>query len=261
MKIVGLLSWFREQPSKLHRTITSTAPLLDELVCLDGRYALFPHSENRSTQDEIKAIQDACGTARLPVHIHQVDEPFDGKWGGEVAKRASLFQLGARTGADWFYVFDADTVVQDIRPGWREMLEAERDLNVGTVMVADRGLAHPHPMFFRALPGLTVRERHWRYLVPGGPVLWDYPAFITQRKRIPTFTKVIVEHEAHDRDTERAKARAHYYELRDRHRIETEPVRSVTAPQDTLRAAHMLRRALSRGAGETPGGGHTESRR
>ena len=122
MKIVGLLSWFREQPSKLHRTITSTAPLIDELVCLDGRYALFPHAENRSTQDEIKAIQDACETARIPVHIHQVDEPFDGKWGGEVAKRASLFQLGANTGADWFYVFDADTHVEQIAAGgkcWR----------------------------------------------------------------------------------------------------------------------------------------------
>lgn len=261
MKIVGLLSWFSEQPEKLHRTITSTAPLIDELVCLDGRYALFPHASNRSTHKEIEAIQEACGAAGLPVQIHQVDEPFDGKWGGEVAKRASLFRLGAEAGADWFYVFDADTHVEQIDDGWRQMLEQETELNVGTVMVADGGLAHPHPMFFRALPGLTVRERHWRYLVPGGPVLWDYPAFITQRKRIPTFTKIVVEHETRDRTSERAAARERYYELRDKARIETEPVRSVTAPQDTLRAAEMLHRALSMGAGDKPGGGHTESRR
>lgn len=249
MKVVGLLSWFQEQPEKLHRTITSTAPLLDELVCLDGRYALFPHAENRSTQQEIEAITDACGAAGLTVHIHQVTEPFDGRWGGEVAKRAALFRLGAETGADWFYVFDADCHVEQITPGWREQLEQEQELHVGTVMVADGGLAHPHPAFFRALPGLTVQERHWRYLVPGGPVLWDYPHLLTQRKRIPTFTHIVVEHETRDRPTERAKQRHIYYEQRDQLGIEAEPTEPYrSAPPDTLRAAQLLRSALSKGA-------------
>lgn len=252
MKIVGLLSWFQEQPEKLHRTITSTAPLIDELVCLDGRYALFPHSENRSTHDEMKAIQDACGSTGLPVHIHQVDEPFDGKWGGEVAKRAALFRLGEQTGADWYYVFDADCHVEQVTPGWRDMLDREQELHVGTVMVADGGLAHPHPAFFRALEGLTVQERHWRYLVPGGPVLWDYPHLTTQHKRIPTFTKIVVEHESRERSTDRARRRHAYYDQRDALGIEAEPTEPYTTPpQDTLRAAQLLRSALSKGAGHS----------
>lgn len=260
MKITGLLSWFHEHPDKLHRTITSTAPLIDELVCLDGRYALFPHAESRSTDQEIKAIHDACGAAGLPVHIHQVDEPFDGKWGGEVAKRAALFRLGEQTAPDWYYVFDADCHVEQITPGWRDLLDQD-ELHVGTVMVADGGLAHPHPAFFRALPGLTVQERHWRYLVPGGPVLWDYPHLITQHKRVPTFTHIVVEHETRERSAERAQQSHTYYAQRDAQGIEAEPTEPYTTPpQDTIRAAELLNTALSKGAGITPGGRRTGSR-
>ena len=261
MKITGLLSWFRESPQTLRDTITSTAPLIDELVCLDGRYALFPHEANRSTAEEVEAIKEACESVELPVQIHQVDEPFDGRWGGEVAKRAELFRLGEQTGADWYYVFDADCHAQQINPGWREMIEAERELHVATVMVADGGIAKPHPAFFRALPGLTVQERHWRYLVPKhGPVLWDYPHLLTQRKRIPTFTKIVIDHNAQRRPI-RAANREQYYELRDQSRIETEPKTLPPPPPQTVDYAEKLHRALSLGSSKKPGGGRTESRR
>lgn len=261
MKITGLLSWFQEPPEKLRRTITSTAPLIDELVCLDGRYALFPHESNRSTDEEIEAIEETCRDAGLPVQIHQVTEPFDGRWGGEVAKRAALFRLGEQTGADWYYVFDADCHVQQINPGWRQMLEGEAELHVGTVMVADGGIAKPHPAFFRAIPGLTVQERHWRYLVPKhGPVLWDYPHLLTQQKRIPTFTRIVVDHDT-ARGRDRAMRRARYYELRDRQGIETEPKTLPPPPDQTVDYAAKLRRALELGSGGTPGGGRTDSHR
>jgi PAS domain-containing protein len=260
VKITGLLSWFRESPATLRETILSTAPLIDELVCLDGRYKLFPHQANRSTLEETEAIEHACETAGIPVHIHQVNEPFDGRWGGEVAKRASLFRLGFETSPDWFYVFDADCHVQQVNAGWRRMLEDEQELNVATVMVADGGIAKPHPAFFRALPGLTVRERHWRYLVPGGPVLWDYPHLLTDQKRIPTFTHIVVEHRSR-RSRERARARAGYYELRDQAGIEQEPKTSPRPPAQTVDYAAKLRRALTLGSGGTPGGGRTDSQR
>lgn len=259
MKITGLLSWFRESPATLRETILSTAPLIDELVCLDGRYNLFPHTANRSTQNEIEAIEHACETVGVPVHIHQRTGPFDGPHGGEVAKRAKLFQLGRTTGADWFYVFDADCHVQQINAGWRQMLKSEDTLNVGTVMVADGAIAKPHPAFFRALPGLTVEERHWRY-VAGDQVLWDYPALITQRKRIPTFTHIIVEHRTR-RNTDRARARAAYYEIRDSSRVELDPQSSLAPPKQTVDYAEKLRRALELGSRGSPGGGRTDSHR
>lgn len=259
MKITGLLSWFRESPATLRETILSTAPLIDELVCLDGRYKLFPHAANRSTQNEIKAIEQACETAGVPVVIHQPTAPFDGPHGGEVAKRAKLFQLGRATSPDWFYVFDSDCRVQQVNAGWRQMLEQERELHVGTVMVADGAIAKPHPAFFRALPGLTVEQRHWRY-VAGDVVLWDYPALLTQQRRVPTFTHIVVEHRSR-RDTERARMRAAYYQVRDRQGIEAQPDTSLATPPQTVDYALKLRRALELGSRGSPGGGRTESRR
>lgn len=258
MRIIGLLSWFMEKPDDLHRTITSTAPLVDELVCLDGRYQLFPRSENRSTPDEHKAIREACKEQDLPFTVVSIDEPFDGPDGGEVAKRAMLFELGFKQNPDWFYVFDADMVVTQVNRGWRDKLEAS-ELNVATVMIADGDIAKPHPAFFRALDGLTVEDRHWRY-VAGTEVLWDYPHLITEHERIDTFKDIVVEHEHKNRVSTRIRERNSYYKKRDEQQVEKHPAQPDVTTMEAVEAATKLRNALEKGASRTPGSGRTESR-
>lgn len=258
MRIIGLLSWFMEKPDDLRRSIISTSPLIDELVCLDGRYQLFPRSENRSTSDEYKAIREACKEQDLPVTIVSVDEPFDGPDGGEVAKRSMLFDLGFKQNPDWFYVFDADMIVTQINQGWREKLEAT-DLNVATVMLADEDIAKPHPAFFRALDGLTVEKRHWRY-VAKDEVLWDYPQLVTNPERCDTFKQIVIEHEHKRRISTRIRERNSYYKERDRHQVEKHPAQLDVTTTEAMEAATKLRSALEKGASRTPGSGRTESR-
>lgn len=221
MKVHALLSWFDEDPDMLYDAVRSHAEHCDSVIALDGRYALYPADRDESSGDEYDAIADACRDAQVPFVIHAPAGAWDGRWGGEVAKRAHLFTLAEQRSRpdDWFWIFDADFEVVEAFGDWRSVL-AESDAFTGEIELRDSRARVQHPVLFRALRGLTVTEHHWHYHVPDGPVLWDYQSLETRDREEETGHMIIVRH----RDTERAERRkaqrTRYYRQRDRRRIE-----------------------------------------
>ena len=126
MRIVGCLSWFDEPPEVLYDAVSSHARVCDEVVALDGRYRLFRHPRDVSRPEEYDAIQQACRDTGMTARTVAAPGPWDGPWGGEVAKRAELFRLALErtTDEDWLWIFDGDVFVDDTAYGWRRLLEA-----------------------------------------------------------------------------------------------------------------------------------------
>lgn len=220
MRVVGLLSWFDEDPQMLYDAVKSHAQVCDMIVALDGRYRLFDHPQTRSGEAEYVAIREACRDTGMGLVLREPDGPWDGPWGGEVAKRAHLFDLAMQVtdDSDWLWVFDGDVVLEHATDDWREQLAAT-DRLVAEVELDDDGRRRVnHATVFKALRGLTVTEHHWHYHVPGGPVLWDYEALAVPRLDLSEL--VLIRHRDSEREALRKKRRAGYYRLRDRKGVE-----------------------------------------
>ena len=155
----------------LETAVRSACRIVDHLIAVDGRYALFEHPDVVSGPEQYDAIAGACQDSGTTCELVGVAAPWDGPHGGEVAKRAFMFERAeaVTTTADWHLVFDSD--LEFIDPDVRTLRTrlADTNLDVGTAMVNHEGAVHPHPVFFRALRGLTVSERHWRYTCPAAP--------------------------------------------------------------------------------------------
>ena len=220
MRVHALLSWFDEDPDMLYDAVVSHADHCDTVIALDGRYALYPGSRDESSGEEYDAIADACRDARVPFLIQAPAGAWDGRWGGEVAKRAHLFRLAEQRSRpdDWYWIFDADFQVTEAFGDWRQLLEDTPALTAEVTLTDRRRL--PHPVLFRALRGLTVTEHHWHYHVPGGPVLWDYEQLETQPRERETGEHISVLHRDEERAERRAALRKRYYRQRDRSRVE-----------------------------------------
>ena len=220
MKVVGCLSWFDEPPEVLYDAVASHAAVCDEVVALDGRYRLFRHPRDVSRPEEYDAIHEACRDHGITATTVTPAEPWDGKWGGEVAKRAELFRLALErtTEQDWLWVFDGDVFLEHAVDDWREQLQAT-ERHVAKVELDDgvTGRRLPHSTIFRALRGLTVSEHHWHYHAPG-VVLWDYEELCTPALDLGEL--VAIAHRPDGRDADRLAARKRYYRDRDRKRIE-----------------------------------------
>ena len=221
MRIHALLSWFDEQPDMLYDACHSHAEHCDTLIALDGRYAAYPAKRNRSSATEVEAILQAASDTRTPVVIEQRDAPWDGNYGGEVAKRAHLFKLGEQHSReeDWYWIFDGDFVVVEASREWRAMLAGTDALSAQIELRTRNRMSHP--VFFRALRGLTVRDMHWRYVVPGGPELWGYQCV----RPFDLAEEIAIEHRDGQRPEGRRAQRKRYYRDRDRRRIERELTR------------------------------------
>ena len=221
MKVVGCLSWFDEPPEILYRAVASHAAVCDEIVALDGRYRLFRSPRDTSSPEEYDAIHQAARDTGMTARTVTPAEPWDGKWGGEVAKRAELFRLALErtTERDWLWVFDGDVFLDDVSAEWRDMLAAS-DRLAALVELDDEvtGRRTLHTTAFRALRGLTVTDHHWHYHVPGGPVLWDYDGLCV--KPLDLGEEVRIVHRPSNRDERRLAVRRRYYRERDRRGVE-----------------------------------------
>lgn len=230
MKVVGLLSFFDEYPAWLAAAVTSCGKLCDHVVACDGAYALLSGGAGSSGSDQHAAIVDAAEAVGVGFTLHVPEEVW---WGGEVEKRAFMFDLGrlvARDPEDWFLVVDADEVVTRVPPDVLRRLEAAEEV------VAEYGLAarrdeHPdaeelglwpvgtrdiHPMrgLYRNIPGLTVSGVHYGYRA-GGLDLWRAAPALDLRD-------LVVEHRGYRRDVARRARQEAYYRTRDLAGIEKE---------------------------------------
>lgn len=188
MRVTAALAWWNEQPEDLDACVRAMANIADRVVALDGAYARYPGATAQSHDDQVWAIRDAADDVGLQSLIHQRSL----LWPGQVAKRAALLSLAARN-ADWVVVVDADHIIhadRDIARARLAALDAEGalaiEVAVHTPTNPDRSVeasspgqwhrAHAgstvsYPLLYRALPGLTVEQRHW-WVAAEGLWLW-----------------------------------------------------------------------------------------
>ncbi len=245
MNIYALLSWFDESPDHLKRCVTSLKGFADCIVTLDGGYATFPDAWPLSPVYQRVALGDAIRSLGVP---YKMGEPWRVWQGGEVEKRAKLFELGRTAGAtadDWFLIIDADMSLSEFTADARELLAAsDRDVaEVRFQNVQVDGMVAGTYRFrslFRALPGLTVERAHYLYTVPlfndcchGGdmgagcvecasqPVssrrfLWHAPSGrLSDERIVDLFGHVTLHHFNSSRDGVRKRRALNYYRERD----------------------------------------------
>lgn len=241
MRVIGLLSWYDEQPSWLAASVSSFAPVLDHLVAIDGSYGSFPDGRARSAPEQAETILRVADAVGLGVTIVEPRERF---YGNEVEKRSLLFRYGlveATPYEDWFLVFDGDEVLTRSPYDLRTRLEyVEADAGEVTLWSRDsygdvaNSMALPREsrsslrMFFRALPNLCVYGRHDVYVGEGRDgedvFLWG-PEPVGP---VPAVTlDVEVEHRSAHREASRRNAARDYYRVRDSLGLESIGSRSV----------------------------------
>ena len=181
MSVTGLLAWYDESPLWLAASVTAAAKLCDHVVAVDGAYALYPRGRAQSDPEQAEAILHSAYGAGIGCTIHR---PRDVWMGNQIEKRSTMFRLGAETGADWFYVFDADDLVTQVPADAKARLEqAEEDVAVFTLWWTEDYHRHPeleraaqnthlpHEAsnryfrgIFRAVANLRVEGSHYHYL-------------------------------------------------------------------------------------------------
>jgi sulfur relay (sulfurtransferase) complex TusBCD TusD component (DsrE family) len=222
MKIHGLLSWFDEDPTWLASAIKSFAPIIDSLVAVDGRYALYESNEVASAPDQYGAILGTCRSLGLPVTIHA---PFAAWEGNEVEKRTALFRLGESVAGpeDWYCVIDADEFVVQYPPNLRDIL-AETEQDSAQVLFLEEGKDDLRvPILFRAIPGLHVETNHYTYRTPDGRYLWGNTSHVTVEQALDLSDGVQVRHLTHHRRAERKDRQKAYYNTRKEAAVEASP--------------------------------------
>lgn len=171
MKVYALCSWYDEDPRHLGRLVRSLKGFADVLVAVDGAYATFPGATAESPSVQHGALSDAVRSAGLRPYLVTPDVPWAG---GEVEKRAAMFEYARQAGAtadDWLLIVDADMALGYGSADTLGLLEAT-DCDVAEVrwhnIQIDGKVAGEYRFrsMFRALPGLTVERTHWLYTVP-----------------------------------------------------------------------------------------------
>lgn len=107
MKIIGCLIWYDEQPSMLGAAVQGLAQVADEIIAVDGAYALFPKAKTRSHPNQAETILRAAETAGVGCTIHRPSQLF---FGNEIEKRNLSLKLAAPfcEEGDWILVWDGD---------------------------------------------------------------------------------------------------------------------------------------------------------
>lgn len=245
--ICGLLAWYDESPIWLQASVAAAAKLCDHIVAVDGAYALYPRGRAQSDPEQAEAILHAAYGAGIGCTIHR---PRDVWMGNQIEKRTVMFRLGAETGADWFFVFDADDLVTQVPADARERLaEAEEDVACYTLwwtqdLLREPGLAqaaqngsYPHEAanryhrgLFRALPKLRVEGAHYHYVAErdGREVHLRGHEDVHELESFLNLTDLRVQHRHPQRSRTRLETSAAYDKLVRAHGLE-----KVTAEQWT----------------------------
>lgn len=230
MRLIALLCWYDEPAWCLAELVASLARSdVDEIVAVDGAYALFPGGRPRSRSDQSHAIMAAARGAGMGVTLHS---PRDLWLGNEVEKRSFLFAAGHLVGGpnDWFWVVDADEVVTEA-VGLRAALERTPH-DAGEVVLDQITADGPQcqllmRMLFRyQATGIRCDGNHYTYMTGDGRMLWQgnigtHPLL----EPAEPLHFVRVAHQQTGRSHERERARESYYRARKETGAELEAVR------------------------------------
>ena len=230
MQIVALLSWYEESPQWLADTVRSLPRAgVDQLVALDGAYALYPGATASSHPSQKAALHAACSEVGIALHCFTPTDVFKGN---EVEKRSALFELGEEVAGpdDWYMVMDADEVVSNVPDDFQARL-MESPLDVGIVTFdEERDPLRPPPslaqrkeqqavrILFRAIRGIRVKTNHWTYVTPDGRRLWGQ----NKRSLVPALdcTDLHILHRSDMRPEQRRADQYGYYRIRDERKVE-----------------------------------------
>lgn len=228
MRLIGLLSWYDEKPETLITMIASLAEAgVDQLVALDGAYALYPDGEPASDPNQLAAILLTCRTLGMGCTVHVPSKVWEGN---EPEKRTALFAHGWTVAdeGDWFLVADADTVLTQVPDDLKDRLE-QTDRQVAVVEVldvlaqqigqADWPERFEYAALFKAQP-ITVGPHHAQYWAADGQSLWVGNGERTPVPALDLTQEVLIEHRPNVRDADRDRRKLVYYRQRDESRVE-----------------------------------------
>lgn len=212
MKLIGILSWFDENPAWLAGVVAALHRAeISHVIAVDGAYALYPNGKAQSAPEQQGAIVEVCRSLEMGCTMFAPAEPF---FGNEVEKRNLAYRLAevvAEPYEDWYFLVDADHFVTSAI-GHTRLLE-ETDCDVAHVRFNEPYGAIPSggPLrcVFRAIPGLHFETNHFTYRVPDGRDLHaiDEPCL--------DLSCVEVEHRTAQRDRYRKALQQDYYRRRD----------------------------------------------
>lgn len=236
MKIYGLLSWYQESALWLAAAITSAAKLCDHIVAVDGAYFLYPEGRPRSGAEQGAIIQEVAHANGVGCTLFTPDQVWEGN---EVEKRSFMFSLAetiATPHEDWYFILDADVVLDHVPEDTRDRLEAT-ELDAAEVKMFERDDVYTQPdkakaamsmewpinnftcrCIYRAIPGLTVEGNHYTYVTPDGRKLWSNDG---EQEPALDLTDLRCEHRTNFRELTRRNTQRDYYKRRDNAGIET----------------------------------------
>jgi len=220
MKIIGILSWYDEQPAWLSGVIASLSKVgITHLVAVDGAYGLYPNGRGYSGPGQHQVVMETCQGLQMGCLIYTPPEPW---FGNEVEKRNYAFQLAetiAEPNEDWYFLVDADHFVSTAI-GHTKVLE-QTECDVAEVRFFERyGGIDSGGMLrcvFRAIPGLRFDTNHFTYRLPDGRNLHN------PTEPCAGLHMIEVEHRTMNRDRWRKESQQSYYTRRDELRVEYAP--------------------------------------
>lgn len=217
--IVGLLSWYDEDPTWLATAVAGFGRFCDHIVAVDGAYELYPGGKARSHPEQAHAIHAAAEATGAGCTVHRPNTKLS-----EVEKRNLAVKLASSFDPEWLAVFDADLHVTDCDPGMLRAELAQTRANAAAYTIRDTSASGEwdarEPLIYRWTDDLAYVGNH--YTITGthngvatslrdGEALELLPSTLTVR------------HRRADRPLERRTAADGYALLRDVLQIEPQP--------------------------------------
>lgn len=230
MKVYGLMSWYQESAIWLASAVAAASKICDHIIAVDGAYFLYPDGRPRSGPEQSAIIQDVASAHGMGCTIHTPDSVW---MENEIEKRNFLFSLAnlvSERGKDWYFILDADMVIDNVPEDWRDQLKAtdkdvaeitmsERDEVFSTEAKANAARSmdwptntYPFRAFYRAQP-ITVKFNHYTYLTEDDRILWGNN--VANMEEAHDLTLLTVDHRTNYREVSRRKAAKSYYKRRD----------------------------------------------
>ncbi len=157
MNIVGLLAWYDESPEMLATCVSGFARVCDQIVAVDGAYALYPQAKPRSHPVQASTILHAAESAGVGCLIHRPREVF---YGNEVEKRNLSLNFARSFEPDWVLVFDADFQVAECHPDILRSDLSETDWSVASYELRDEWGTQPFRGIYRMDGALSYGPSH-----------------------------------------------------------------------------------------------------
>lgn len=136
--IVGVLVWYDESPEMLANAVSGFARVCDQIVAVDGAYALYPQAKPCSHPGQASTILHAAEAAGAGCLVHRPQKLF---MGNEVEKRNLSLELARPFDPNWILVFDGDFQIAECHPELVRADLAATDLNVASYELCEKTAA------------------------------------------------------------------------------------------------------------------------